>query len=78
LLLAVLDVPHETIIEDYLLTNTCDILQFTLTQYQAQLRVAAGDHPLLTMPDDNAGCCSQRIATTWTLRLIKWHVTSAG
>jgi protein-tyrosine phosphatase len=52
LLLAVLDVPIETIIEDYLLTNTCDILQFTLTQYQAQLGVAAGDHPLLTMPDD--------------------------
>jgi protein-tyrosine phosphatase len=52
LLLAVLDVPHETIIEDYLLTNTCDLLQFTLTQYQAQLGVAAGDHPLLTMPDD--------------------------
>jgi protein-tyrosine phosphatase len=52
LLLAVLDVPHETIIEDYLLTNTCDILQFSLTQYQAQRGVAAGDHPLLTMPDD--------------------------
>ena len=52
LLLAVLDVPHETIIEDYLLTNTCDILQFTLTQHQAQRDVAAGDHPLLTMQDD--------------------------
>jgi protein-tyrosine phosphatase len=52
LLLAVLDVPHETIIEDYLLTNTCDILEFTLTQYRAQLGVAAGDHPLLTMPDE--------------------------
>jgi protein-tyrosine phosphatase len=56
LLLAVLDVPHETIMEDYLLTNTCDILQFTLTQYQAQLGVAAaGDHPLQTMPDDIRG-----------------------
>jgi protein-tyrosine phosphatase len=52
LLLALLDVPHETIVEDYLLTNTCDILEFTLRQYQAQLGVAAGDHPLLTMPDD--------------------------
>jgi protein-tyrosine phosphatase len=52
LLLAVLDVPHETIVEDYLLTNTCGILQFTLAQYEAQLGVAAGDHPLLTMPDD--------------------------
>jgi protein-tyrosine phosphatase len=52
LLLATLDVPRETIVEDYLLTNTCDILQFTLAQYHAQLGVAAGDHPLLTMPDD--------------------------
>jgi protein-tyrosine phosphatase len=52
LLLEVLDVPLETIIEDYLLTNTCEILEFTLTQYQAQRGVAAGDHPLLTMPDD--------------------------
>ena len=52
LLLAVLDVPHETIVEDYLLTNTCDILEFTLRQYHAQLGVAAGDHPLLTMPED--------------------------
>jgi protein-tyrosine phosphatase len=52
LLLEVLDVPHETIIEDYLLTNTCGILEFTLRQHQAQRGVAAGDHPLLTMPDD--------------------------
>jgi protein-tyrosine phosphatase len=52
LLLAVLDVPHETIIEDYLLTNTCDILEFTLRQHQAQHDVSSGDHPLLTMPDD--------------------------
>jgi protein-tyrosine phosphatase len=52
LLLVVLNVPHETIIEDYLLTNTCDILEFTLAQCQAQLGVAAGDHPLQTMPDD--------------------------
>ncbi len=52
LLLAVLDVPHETIIEDYLLTNTCDVLEFTLRQHQPQRGVTAGDHPLLTMPDD--------------------------
>jgi protein-tyrosine phosphatase len=52
LLLAALDVPHETIVEDYLLTNTCDILEFTLTQHHAQRGVATGDHPLLTMPDD--------------------------
>lgn len=52
LLLGVLDVPHETIIEDYLLTNTCDILEFTLKQQQGQRGVTAGDHPLLTMPED--------------------------
>jgi protein-tyrosine phosphatase len=52
LLLAMLDVPHETILEDYLLTNTCDILEFTLRQHEAQRDVAGGDHPLLTMPDD--------------------------
>jgi protein-tyrosine phosphatase len=52
LLLAVLDVPLETIVEDYLLTNTCEILEFTLRQHQAQRGVAAGDHPLLTMPED--------------------------
>jgi len=60
LLLAVLDVPHETIIEDYLLTNTFDILQFTLTQHQAQRGVAAGDHPLQTMPDDIPPCVVRR------------------
>jgi protein-tyrosine phosphatase len=52
LLLAALDVPQEIIIEDYLLTNTCDLLEFTLKQHQAQRGVAAGDHPLLTMPND--------------------------
>jgi hypothetical protein len=35
-----------------LLTNTCDILQFTLRQYGAQQGVVAGDHPLETMPED--------------------------
>jgi len=52
LLLTVLDVPHETILEDYLLTNTCDILEFTLRQHQPQGDASSGDHPLLTMPDD--------------------------
>jgi protein-tyrosine phosphatase len=52
LLLAALDVPHETIIEDYLLTNSCEIPRFTLAQYHAQLGAVAGDRPLLTMPDD--------------------------
>jgi protein-tyrosine phosphatase len=52
LLLALLDVPQEIIVEDYLLTNTCDILAFTLGQHQAQHDVSSGDHPLLTMPDD--------------------------
>jgi protein-tyrosine phosphatase len=52
LLLAALDVPHETIAEDYLLTNTCDILEFTLRQYRAQQGVVAGHHPLETMPED--------------------------
>jgi protein-tyrosine phosphatase len=51
LLLAVLDVPQETIIEDYLLTNACDILQFSL-RHQTQPGERAGDHPLLTMPED--------------------------
>ena len=51
LLLAVLDVPQETIMEDYLMTNACDILQFSLT-HQGQPGERAGDHPLLTMPED--------------------------
>ena len=50
LLLEVLDVPYETIVEDYLLTNACDLVQFTLTQ--AQPGETAGDHPLLGMPED--------------------------
>jgi protein-tyrosine phosphatase len=52
LLLTALDVSHETIIEDYLLTNTCDILEFTLRQFHAQKSVSAGDHPLETMPEN--------------------------
>jgi protein-tyrosine phosphatase len=52
LLLTLLDVPLETIVEDYLLTNRCGILQFALAQHQLKLGQADGDHPLLTMPDD--------------------------
>jgi protein-tyrosine phosphatase len=53
LLLEALDVPRETTIQDYLLTNdACDIFQFMLTQHQAKLGEANGDHPLLTMPED--------------------------
>jgi protein-tyrosine phosphatase len=51
LLLAVLDVPQETIIEDYLLTNACDLVQFTVT-HQPEPSKTAGDHPLLGMPED--------------------------
>jgi len=50
LLLAVLDVPQETIIEDYLLTNACNLVQFTLTQ--AQPGETAGDFPVLRLPQD--------------------------
>jgi protein-tyrosine phosphatase len=46
----VLDVPHETIIEDYLLTNACDLVQFTVTHQPGE--EAAGDHPLLEMSED--------------------------
>jgi protein-tyrosine phosphatase len=52
LLLAALDVPQETIIEDYLLTNECDLVQFMLAQHQVKLGEADGNHPLLGMPED--------------------------
>jgi protein-tyrosine phosphatase len=52
LLLAALNVPEETIIEDYLLTNACDLVQFMLAQHQMKLGETDGDHPLLTMPQD--------------------------
>jgi protein-tyrosine phosphatase len=50
LLLALLDVPHETILEDYLLTNACDLVEFTVTHQPGG--EAAGNHPLLAMPED--------------------------
>jgi protein-tyrosine phosphatase len=53
LLLAVLDVPHETILADYLLTNdACDLVQFILARHEARTGVAASLHPLAAMPED--------------------------
>jgi protein-tyrosine phosphatase len=53
LLLTALDVPHETIVEDYLLTNTAgDLVEFILTRHEAHLGVAVDKHPLLTLPED--------------------------
>jgi protein-tyrosine phosphatase len=53
LLLAVLDVPYDIIVEDYLLTNTAgDFEQFILDQHNAQLGLAMNSHPLLEMPTD--------------------------
>jgi protein-tyrosine phosphatase len=50
LLLALLDVPDETILEDYLLTNASDLVEFTVTHQPGG--EAAGNHPLLAMPED--------------------------
>jgi protein-tyrosine phosphatase len=53
LLLAALDVPYETILDDYLLTNDAgNFEQFILTRDQAELGLATTNHPLLTIPDD--------------------------
>lgn len=53
LLLAVLDVPNDTIIEDYLLTNdACDLVQFILTRHETHKGIAASLHPLAAMPED--------------------------
>jgi protein-tyrosine phosphatase len=53
LLLAVLDVPHQTIVDDYLLTNTAGNLEeFILTRHKAHLGIAISNHPLLTLPED--------------------------
>jgi protein-tyrosine phosphatase len=53
LLLAALDVPHETIVADYLLTNQAgDFERFILDRHQAQLGLATNAHPLLTLPED--------------------------
>jgi protein-tyrosine phosphatase len=52
-LLASLDVPNDTIIEDYLFTNHAgDFLEFILTRERADLGLAASHHPLLELPTD--------------------------
>jgi protein-tyrosine phosphatase len=52
-LLRALDVPQETVIEDYLLTNTSgDFEAFIRSRHQAQLGVADNHTPLLSMPED--------------------------
>jgi protein-tyrosine phosphatase len=53
LLLASLDVPHDVIVEDYLLTNHAgDFEQFILAQHNAQLGLAVNAHPLLELAAD--------------------------
>jgi len=53
LLLTLLGVPHEVIVEDYLLTNDAgDFQSFILSKHEAQLGVATSSHPLLTLPED--------------------------
>jgi protein-tyrosine phosphatase len=53
LLLRSLDVPEETAIEDYLLTNTSgDFEAFIRSRQQAQLGVSDNHMPLLSMPED--------------------------
>lgn len=53
LLLAVLDVPHEIIVEDYMLTNDAgDFEQFILSRQQSRLGLATVNHPLLTLRED--------------------------
>lgn len=52
-LLRALDVPEETAIEDYLLTNTSgDFEAFIRSRTQAQLGVTDNHAPLLSMPED--------------------------
>jgi protein-tyrosine phosphatase len=52
-LLRALDVPEETVIEDYLLTNTSgDFEAFIRSRQHAQLGVADNHTPLLSMPED--------------------------
>src|SRR5688572_13606419 len=52
-LLRSLDVPEETAIQDYLLTNTSgDFEAFIRSRTQAQLGVADNHMPLLSMPED--------------------------
>jgi protein-tyrosine phosphatase len=53
LLLRSLDVPEDTVIDDYLLTNTSgDFEAFIRSRQQAQLGVSDNHMPLLSMPED--------------------------
>jgi protein-tyrosine phosphatase len=53
ILLALLDVPRETIIADYLLTNEVGgFEQFIRGRQQAELGLADANHPLLAMPEE--------------------------
>ena len=52
-LLRALDVPEDTVIEDYLLTNTSgDFEAFIRSRHQAHLGVTDNHAPLLSMPED--------------------------
>lgn len=52
-LLRALDVPDETTIQDYLLTNEAgDFEQFLRSRHDTQLGLTDIHHPLLSMPDD--------------------------
>jgi protein-tyrosine phosphatase len=52
-LLAVLGVPRETIVEDYLLTNEVgDFEAFIRSRGRTELGLADANHPLLAMPED--------------------------
>lgn len=52
-LLRSLGVPEQTVIEDYLLTNTSgNFEEFIRSRHQAQLGVADNHTPLLSMPED--------------------------
>jgi protein-tyrosine phosphatase len=52
LLLALLDVPQEVIVADYLLTNECDFETFILSRHKAELGVALSKHRILEIPED--------------------------
>lgn len=52
-LLRALDIPEQTVIDDYLLTNTAgDFEAFIRSRHQAQMGVADNHTPLLSMPED--------------------------
>jgi protein-tyrosine phosphatase len=52
-LLSAIDVPRQTAIEDYLLTNDAgDFEQFLRSRHDSQLGLTDVNHPLLLMPED--------------------------